>query len=496
VTAAAGASGAVQSATLSEALRYWARATPTRHALSASDEELDYAELDRAVDDAARRLRGMGVEPGDRFGLLGRNSLQWVIAFLAGLRIGAIVVPLNVRLGRLELRRQLETCQPRAILADEALLPRVAGAGAVPVHALDSLGRLRSATGDDPHVPSSAPALISFTSGTTGLPKGAVISHGALVRSASSFVPHLETSSADSTLVAVPLFHNTGFADQLAQMLLVGGAVDLLAEFHTQTAIEALARRPASYLIAVPSIFRLLMLHNRADQAFRDCRVAVYGGASMPATWIEELAERFPELRLFNCYGLTEFTSVSHLLDPEYAAARGNSVGRPVEGVAQRIADDGEIWLSGPTRMTGYWQAPEETRRVLFGEWLRTGDLGRIDDGFLTVLGRSADVINRGGEKIHAVSVEAVLSGLPTIVEAAVVGAPHPILQECVVAFVVPRVGFDEGVARRHLADRVADYAVPERFVVANELPRNAAGKVDRAQLRAEAALVSHGGGG
>ena len=141
-----------------------------------------------------------------------------------------------------------------------------------------------------------------------------MITHEALVRSASSFVPHLETSEADSTLVLVPLFHNTGFADQLTQMLLVGGAVDLLREFGTAAALDALAARPASYLIAVPSIFRLLMLHERADDAFRHCRVAVYGGAPMPTPWIEELARRWPSLRLFNCYGLTEFTSVSHLL--------------------------------------------------------------------------------------------------------------------------------------------------------------------------------------
>jgi long-chain acyl-CoA synthetase len=485
----AGASAAVGCETLSDALRYWAGVTPSRLALSAGAEELDYADLDLAVDQAARRLRGAGVGAGDRVALLGANSVEWVIVFLAGLRAGAIVVPLNTRLGPLELRRQLGVCDSRLIFADEALLPVIDGAA--PACALESLGSLSVAAHDDQAVPGSAPGLISFTSGTTGLPKGAVISHRALVRSASSFVPHLETSTTDSTLIAVPLFHNTGFADQLTQMLLVGGAVDVLREFHTEAAIEALARRPATYLIAVPSIYRLLMLHDRADEAFRVCRVAVYGGAPMPAPWIEELAARHPALRLFNCYGLTEFTSVSHLLDPEYALVRSDSVGRPVEGVGHRIAGDGEIWLSGPTRMTGYWRAEEETRRVLNGEWLRTGDLGRIDgDGFLTVLGRSADVINRGGEKIYAVSVETALSGLPTVTEAAVVGAPHEILQERVLAFVVPRAGFDEEAARRHLVERVPDYAVPERFVLADELPRNAAGKIDRTVLRAEAAAL------
>jgi acyl-CoA synthetase (AMP-forming)/AMP-acid ligase II len=289
-------------------------------------------------------------------------------------------------------------------------------------------------------------------------------------------------------------------------MVLVGGALDLLPEFHAATAIDALTRRPASYLIAVPSILRLLMLHERADDAFRHCRVLVYGGASMPTGWIAELADRWPGIRLFNCYGLTEFTSVSHLLDPEYARARSDSVGRPVEGVRHQVVSDdgqplppgetGEVWLAGPMRMAGYWRAEAATNDALRGDWLRTGDVGRIDEDFLAVLGRSAEVINRAGEKIYVAPVEATLSELFAVADAAVVGAPHPIFQERVIAWVVPREkdGFDEDAARQYLAERVPDYAVPEAFVVADDLPRNAAGKVDRAQLRAEAVRLFGGG--
>jgi acyl-CoA synthetase (AMP-forming)/AMP-acid ligase II len=249
------------------------------------------------------------------------------------------------------------------------------------------------------------------------------------------------------------------------------------------------------------------MLHERADDAFRHCRVLVYGGSSMPAGWIAELAERWPGIRLFNCYGLTEFTSVSHLLDPEYARARSDSVGRPVEGVRHQVVDDngqpltsgetGEVWLAGPMRMLGYWRAEAATRDAMRGEWLRTGDVGTIDGDFLTVLGRSAEVINRGGEKIYVAPIEAVLSELPAIADAAVVGAPHPIFQERVIAWVVAREknGFDEEATRRHLAERIPDYAVPETFVVTDDLPRNASGKVDRVLLRAEAARLFVGDG-
>ena len=511
---------AVQTApqTLSEALRHWARTHPDKLAVSQGDEEVGYENLDRIVEEAGQRLAGAGSFAGRRLALLGPNSVEWMVAFLAGLRIGAIVVPLNIRLSPLEIRRQLEVCEPQALLTAEALLPLVELAnptGRVPVILLDreaaaqprSLWRLPRGRADEPRVSPAAPALISFTSGTIGSPKGAVIQHSALLHSASAFVPHLRTSATDTTLALVPLFHNTGFVDQLSQMMLVGGALDLLPEFRTAAAIDALTRRPASYLIAVPSIIRLLMLHERADDAFRHCRVLVYGGSSMPAGWIAELAERWPGIRLFNCYGLTEFTSVSHLLDPEYSRTRSDSVGRPVEGVRHQVVDDngqpltsgetGEVWLAGPMRMVGYWRAEAATRDAMRGEWLRTGDVGTIDGDFLTVLGRSAEVINRGGEKIYVAPIEAVLTELPAIADAAVVGAPHPIFQERVIAWVVAREknGFDEEATRQHLAERIPDYAVPETFVVTDDLPRNASGKVDRVLLRVEAARLFAGDG-
>ena len=226
----------------------------------------------------------------------------------------------------------------------------------------------------------------------------------------------------------------------------------------------------------------------------------------MPPAWIIELGDRWPQLQLFNCYGLTEFTSVSHVLDPEHALVRGESVGSPVEGVRHLIAgpdgeplplgETGEVWLSGPMRMAGYWRAAAATREVFRGQWLRTGDLGSIDDDFLALLGRAAETINRGGEKIYVAPVEAALSELSSVVDVAVVGAPHPVLNERVVAWVVTRGGasFDEELDRRQLSDRIADYAVPEAFVLADELPRNAAGKLDRAELRAEAARLFGGG--
>ncbi len=491
-------------ASLPHAVRFWSRATPAAMALRDGEEAFSYAELAASVDALAGRLAHAGVRPGERVALVAENRADWVLAFLACLELGAIVVPVNVRLGPGELGRQLAIAQPRLALVSgryEDLLARAAPDLARRRLERDAEGAIwrepAVAGGFAPPAP-AAPGLVSFTSGTTGSPRGAVITQAALATSASVYARLLETTPDTTTLVLVPLFHNTGFLDQLAQMLVVGGGVDLLREFHVGDAIDALVRRPANYLIGVPSIFRLMMLDPRADDVFRAVRILAYGGAPMPPAWIAELHARWPVLQPFNIYGLTEFTSLSHALVPEFAVTRADTVGRPVEGVRQRIVHDdrpdtatgepGEVWLAGPMRMQGYLDDERATADVFRGPWLRTGDLGTIDDdGFLTLHGRIAEVILRGGEKIHAGQVESELATLASVAEAAVVGVPDDVLQERVVACVVERAGrtFDPDEARAGLRDRIADYAVPDRFLVVDELPRNANGKIDRAQVRA-----------
>lgn len=471
-------------ATLPEAVARWARETPAARALSAGDDELTWAELGALVAELAGRLAGAGVRPGDRVALLAGNRLEWVLAFLAGLRAGALVMPLNVRLGRPELERQLALAEPRVVLADGEHVDR-AGPGALRVERGLGIWSTPPAEPCAPPPP-DASALIAFTSGTTGTPRGATITHDALARSAGAYVALLGTTPADTTTVLVPLFHNTGYVDGLAHLLLAGGAIDLPGAFSTVPALDALARRPASLLVAVPGIVRLLMLHERAADAFDGCRVLAYGGSTTPPAWRAELEQRWPRARLYDIYGLTEFTSISHALGPDEAAVRPGSVGLPVAGVHQRVVA-GELQLAGPMRMTGYWRAPAATAAALEGEWLRTGDLAELDErGFVTLRGRSAEVINRGGEKVHPAQVEAALARVAAVAEAAVVGEPHPIFGERVVACLTLRHGrdLDEDAVRELLGGAVADFAIPERFLVVDELPRNAAGKVDRSQVR------------
>jgi long-chain acyl-CoA synthetase len=495
------------------AVQAHALATPSATALHQDGQDLTYADLQMLIAALNGRLRHLGVQPGDRVGICGLNSAEWVAAFLACIDTGAIAVPLNYRLSRHELDVQIELLGPRLVLCDNELVDAVE-AGVM--HAGSTLRTLvRSETGVNSvwHGPSagaahaatapSEPALISFTSGSTGIPKGAVITHEGLAAAASAYTQVMATSSFDRTLVMVPLFHNTGFCDQLTHMLLVGGTVDLLPVFGTSAARAALIRRPSTFLMGVPGILRLLATGPAADAVFSACRIACYGGSPMPEAWIHDIAGRWPGLRLYNSYGLTEFTSVSHLLGPADIPTQAHTVGRPVPGVRQRIIDSddsdvaadvvGHLLLAGPSRMKEYWRAPALTHDALVGRWLRTGDVGSVsEDGFLTLVGRDSDVINRGGEKVSPLQVEAALSLEPDITEAAVVGAPHAIFGERVVAFVALRGSetLDEEAVRQHLSCQVADYAIPERFMVVDQLPRGATGKVDRRALSEAAEAV------
>jgi acyl-CoA synthetase (AMP-forming)/AMP-acid ligase II len=283
-------------------------------------------------------------------------------------------------------------------------------------------------------------------------------------------------------------------------MLLVGGRTDLLHKFHTKGAVAALTARPVTYIAAVPSIIRLLMLADGAEEALRPVKTLLYGGSPMPAPWIDELMRKWPGLRTFHGYGLTEYGSAISFLPPEYAREVGESVGFPVPGTSIRIigedlvdvapGDVGELWCQGPTMMTGYWRQPELTASKIHNGWLRTGDLARFEEGFYFIEGRVDDVINRGGEKVLPAHVEGLLSEIHEVADSCVFGVPDTILQNRVWAAVEERPGssFDEAVGIETLRKQLPDYAVPERVVVLNPLPRGASGKIDRRAVAAQLA--------
>lgn len=489
--------------TLDAALRFWAAIAPESVALVHGPSSWTYAELDAKVGAIGVQLLRRGVGFLDRVVLVGDNTMPWVAAYLACLRIGAVVVPANNRLSPDQFRDQCRLLDARLVLHDEPhehLVECVADSAVLDLSALVTSRREAALDMSAPiTLTGDSPALISFTSGTTGHPKGAVLSHGALYQGSLTFADYLGTTSEDSTLVLVPLFHNTGFVDQLGHMIAVGGSTHLLTHYGTADALTELAKRPVSFMTAVPSILRLLMVADHANAAYAHARTVLFGGSPMPAAWTAELQSRWPHLRLVHGYGLTEFTSACSFLPPELVVSHAESVGRAAPGVRLRVMDSqgldcaqgdiGEIWAAGPTRMTAYWRQPEETAAKLAGEWLRTGDLGYLDgDGLVWLTGRVDDVINRGGEKVLPSYVESCLADLPGVAEATVFGYSDPVLQQRVAAAVQPRPGltFDPEAASQALSSRLPDYAIPERWVVYERLPKTASGKADRRQVARE----------
>lgn len=479
--------------TLPETLRHWSRRTPNRTALVHGEHSLSYAQLSSAAEAAVAGLMSRGVQSGDCVVLVGDNSVEWVVAYLATLRLGAVVSPANNRLNPSQFREQCDVLDAGLVLYDEAHAD-LARAGGRPVADVAELSSgCEDAVADLPWPAPEAEALVSFTSGTTGAPKGAVLTHDALFQGSHVWPTYLGTGRSDSTLVLVPLFHNTGFVDQLGHMLIAGGATHLLGRYKTAEAIAELAARPVTFLTAVPSILRLLTVAKDADSAFAHARIVEFGGSPMPEAWSAEIHRRWPAIQLIHGYGLSEFTSVCTFLPHDLVLVKGESVGRAapgvdlqitrVDGAAAQTDEVGEIWVKGATRMLRYWGQPELTAQKFAGDWLRTGDLGRVDsDGLLWLTGRVDDVINRGGEKVLPAFVESRIAELPEVAEACVFGFDDPILQQRVAAAIQVRPGFtfaqDEAVER--LRSTLPDYAVPERWFQYDELPRTASGKTDR----------------
>ncbi|MGU3502361.1 class I adenylate-forming enzyme family protein [Mycobacterium sp. C31M] len=497
---------------LSGAVTHWAATQPRSIALRCGGTTLTWSELDAALTRFGAVLHDRGVHVGDRVVLLGENSLEWVVAFLGCHRAQVIVVPMNTRLAQSQVAAQVAKVDATLVLHDPGFggtdLVELTGTPwlelTVLLAEIDN-SRLESVVVKHHSEDADVPALISFTSGTTGTPKGAVISSAAMTELAHAFSNYFETGPDDSTLIMVPIFHNTGFADQLAHMVASGGTTSLLRRYRTADAAAELIAHPATFLAAVPSMLRMLMLHHDADVIFAGVRVIMYGGSAMPEAWVQELQRRWPHLRLVHAYGLSEFTSVCTFLPSDLAATKAESVGLPLPGVALRIVDDsgddvapgglGEVWLSGPTRMLGYWDEPGLSSEKMTGQWLRTGDVGRIDDdGLLWLHGRADDVINRGGEKIMPTFVESHIARHETIAAACAFGYADDILQQRIAAAIETRAGaaFDEQELVGFLRTCLPDYAIPDRWIVYDALPVNASGKFDRRALREHLDAVLH----
>jgi O-succinylbenzoic acid--CoA ligase len=491
-------------------------ATAARHggreALIDVGQRLDYAKLARVSERLAGHFHRLGLARGDRVALFLANEREFVHALLACLRLGAIAVPVNVREQRPELAFVLKQCGAKGIVFDAALADRLPAASEAPALAVRlSVGGAAPGTSAfdgllDTHSPQAPtadpgeedPAVILYTSGTTGRPKGAMLTHFNIIHSVLHYQTCMRLTAEDRSLLAVPASHVTGLVAIILAMYAVGGCVVMLRDFKARAFLELAALERITHTLVVPAIYNLCL----RDPDFDRCdlaawRVGGFGGAPMPEGTIRALAGKLPGLTLMNAYGATETTSPTTIMPMGRQAEHLDSVGAVVPCGDVRVMDDagrevapgesGELWIAGPMVVPGYWDNPEATAREFTDGYWKSGDIGSMDaHGFVRVFDRKKDLINRGGYKVYSAEVESVLSLHPLVVESALVAVPDPVLGEKTLAFVVARDSACTADAlRRHCAVHLADYKVPDFFTFRTEaLPRNANGKLLKRALR------------
>ena len=456
-------------------------------ALVDGERRLDWQSLRRRVATAGAHLRAGGVAPGDRVGILLGNRAEFPLAFLAAAWIGAIPVPISIREQKAGLEYILEHCAARVLVHEPDLAGRVPAC--VPWQLTPAELWRRSGEGEGIAATPAGEdetAAILYTSGTTGRPKGAMLTNLGIVHSAMNYQYCMALDPGSRLIAAVPLSHVTGVIALLAASVRCAGALVLMPAFRAQEFLALAARERMTHSLIVPAMYNLCLLEpDFARYDLAAWRIGAYGGAPMPAATIAALAERLPQLALMNAYGATETTSPTTLMPPEDTAARRDSVGLAVPGAEIRIVDD-EIWIGGPMVVKGYWGNPAATAQEFTDGFWHSGDVGAIDaDGYLSVRDRKKDMINRGGYKVYSAEVEAVLAEHPAVLESAVIGFPCPVLGERVRAVVTIRDAVDADALRAFCASRLADYKVPEAITLRSEpLPRNANGKVLKRELR------------
>ena len=481
---------------------------PERDALVLGAERLTYRTLDAQVEAVAGNLAQRGFSKGDRIALLLGNGFEFVIAVLAAARIGVIVVPMSIRQRAPETEFILTQCEAAGLIYQGDL--------AEYLPARDALPHLREyfVVGDGPRTPFAqltAPCLappvtiaeedvfaLLYTSGTTGRPKGAMLTHLGTVHSLMHYEQGMALRDGDISVLAVPASHVTGLVAVVLTMLRVGGCTVLLPAFKARNFMEVAAREKMTHALLVPAMYNLCLLNpDLAQFDLSAWRIGGFGGAPMPQATIARIAAAWPNLTLVNVYGSTETTSPVTMLPLGEAATRADTVGKALpcadviamddDGRAVAPGTSGELWIAGPMIIPGYWQNPEADRTAFSAGYWKSGDIGSVDaQGYVRVLDRKKDLINRGGYKVYCIEVESVLARHPDVLECAVIGRPDPVLGERVHAVVVARdAGITEGDLKRFCADNLSDYKVPDSIAfLPDALPRNANGKVQKTALR------------
>ena len=487
---------------LDQVLARHALERPDAPALHFDGRVFDYGKLSRRTARAAARLwHGWGVRAGDRVAYLGLNHPDQITLLFALARIGAVLVPLNFRLAQAEWQAVLADCTPRCVLHDPAwadAATALAQAADLPAHAIDTL-IAKHAPGDAPVLATpDSPALLVYTSGTTGLPKGAVHTQANLLANMAAACEAQALTADDVVLTVLPLFHVGGLCIQTLPALYAGASVLLHARFDATATLAAIAQQRPTLTLQVPATMKALVDHPDWAATDLSCLRAVWAGSStLPAALVAAFLAR--GVPLCNVYGATETGPFSIALPPAHAASHAGSCGWPARGVEVRLADArdgvGELLLRAPNVARCYW--PEQPAVDAEG-WFHSGDLARqAADGSYTVVGRAKDMVISGGENIYPAEIEHLLASHPLVAECAVLGLPDAQWGEVLAAAVVlkhqngsipasdgldPLLKWDQ-ILVDFLRERIARYKLPRRWVRLDALPRTALGKVQKAVL-------------
>ncbi len=476
-----------------------AQRVPAKTALFWGEAQFSYRQFRAQTLAVARRLRTQfGVQPGDRVGIWLKNCPEFVPSIFGAWQAGAVVVPINNFLKPPEVQFILADAGINVLILDESMKPgfeilaaQRQGLKSLPV---ETFGNGDDGPGEDCHTAPEALAVILYTSGTTGHPKGAMLSHANLLANVQSCERELLAVGEDRFVVLLPMFHSFMLTVGVLLPMLIGGSIVLIKTLHPpKNVILEIVQNRATLLPAVPQFFRALARASLpADLPLRLC---ISGGAPLPAETLKEFMARF-SIPLLEGYGLSEASPVVSFT-PIRGPWKAGSIGVPITNVEMTIQNDdgailppgqiGELCVRGANVMQGYWNLPAQTADALRGGWLLTGDIGYVDeDGYFYITDRKKDMLLVNGINVYPREVEEVFYQFQGVKEAAVIGIPDPRKGEQPLAFIAGEDGIqlDEKTLHAFVRERLADYKVPRRIVFMPALPRNATGKVLKTELR------------
>lgn len=480
--------------------------TPEREAIVCGGRRITYQSLDGLVEMTASGLIRAGLKPGERVAIMLDNCAEYVVAVLACVRAGGIAIPLGTRLGSADVAHVVSDSSPRFVVTASTWVEKFPQSSSVSQMFLVDCASGASSFEDLQRAPSTRlPVLgsddvmmIFYTSGTTGKPKGACLTHTNFVHTCLHYLYALAIDRPQRSILAVPGTHIAGFGPLISVTLSASGTIVMAREFRAAAILDMMERERVTYAVFVPTMYQLFAMDDAlSDRDLSSWRYGVYGGAIMPPATIQRFVEALPRLRMINAYGATETCAVCTIIPPELTVGAPASVGLPLEcddivivnqdGSPVEDGESGELWIKGPNVSPGYWKNEEANDQSFKEGYWKSGDIGSRDSkGLIYIHDRLKDMINRGGFKVFSAEVENAIMEHPAVEDCAVVGVPDQVLGEKTFAFVKrSHDDLDEGELRNALTGRIADYKIPDFWVVSNDpVPRNQNGKALKAELR------------